>query len=392
MNEPIVKGWCPGALRPMMSGDGLVVRVRPRGGRLTPTQAKGIAELAARHGNGLIDLSARANVQLRGVTEAAHGPLIEGLSALGLIDETTEAESRRNITVTPYWQDGDGVQEVVRSLTEALGHPGAPQTPGKFGYAVDCGAEPVLSETSADIRIERGPGGVLLVRPDGMGSGAEATEESAARLALRLAEWFLESGGAPEGRGRMAAHLARGARLPELFTEIPALPRASAPAPAPGPLPLGFLVGFEFGQMAAETLSILAENGALRITPWRMILIEGATQAPAIPGLITDPADPMLRVTACTGAPGCPQALIETRPLARALCASLAPADRLHVSGCAKGCAHPAPSALTLVGRAGGAIDLIRNGTAADTPSRTGLSPATLTATPALLTETEDAP
>ncbi|MDW4549294.1 precorrin-3B synthase [Defluviimonas sp. D31] len=392
MSDPVIKGWCPGALRPMMSGDGLVVRVRPRGGRLTPAQAKGIAELSARHGNGLIDLSARANVQLRGVTKAAHGPLIEGLSALGLIDETTEAESRRNITVTPYWQDGDGVQEVVRSLTEALGHPGAPRTPGKFGYAVDCGAEPVLSETSADIRIERGPGGVLLVRPDGMGSGADATEETAARLALTLAEWFLETGGAPEGRGRMAAHLARGARLPELFTEIPALPRSSALAPAPGLLPLGFLVGFEFGQMAAETLSILAENGALRITPWRMILIEGATQAPAIPGLITDPADPMLRVTACTGAPGCPQALIETRPLARALCASLAPADRLHVSGCAKGCAHPAPSALTLVGRAGGAIDLIRNGTAADTPSRTGLSPATLTATPALLTETEDAP
>ena len=24
-----IKGWCPGALRPMLSGDGLVVRVRP---------------------------------------------------------------------------------------------------------------------------------------------------------------------------------------------------------------------------------------------------------------------------------------------------------------------------------------------------------------------------
>ncbi len=25
-----IKGWCPGALRPMQSGDGLVVRIRPR--------------------------------------------------------------------------------------------------------------------------------------------------------------------------------------------------------------------------------------------------------------------------------------------------------------------------------------------------------------------------
>ena len=32
---PRVYGWCPGALRPMMSGDGLVVRIRAPLGRLT---------------------------------------------------------------------------------------------------------------------------------------------------------------------------------------------------------------------------------------------------------------------------------------------------------------------------------------------------------------------
>ncbi|MEQ1672674.1 MAG: precorrin-3B synthase, partial [Hyphomicrobium sp.] len=46
MNEFEIKGWCPGALRPMMSGDGLVVRVRPRAGRLTMAQALGIAQAA----------------------------------------------------------------------------------------------------------------------------------------------------------------------------------------------------------------------------------------------------------------------------------------------------------------------------------------------------------
>ncbi|HEX9857735.1 MAG TPA: precorrin-3B synthase, partial [Paracoccaceae bacterium] len=59
---PVIQGWCPGALRPMLSGDGLVVRVRPRLGRLTPDQAAGIAALARAHGTGLLDLSARANV------------------------------------------------------------------------------------------------------------------------------------------------------------------------------------------------------------------------------------------------------------------------------------------------------------------------------------------
>lgn len=65
MSAVAIKGWCPGALRPMLSGDGLVVRVRPHGGRLAATQAAGIAELAARHGNGLIDVTSRANLQVR---------------------------------------------------------------------------------------------------------------------------------------------------------------------------------------------------------------------------------------------------------------------------------------------------------------------------------------
>ena len=37
-----VRGWCPGALRPMQSGDGLIVRLRPRG-HLTPAQLLAIA-------------------------------------------------------------------------------------------------------------------------------------------------------------------------------------------------------------------------------------------------------------------------------------------------------------------------------------------------------------
>ena len=46
---------------------------------------------------------------------------------------------------------------------------------------------------------------------------------------------------------------------------------------------------------------------------------------------------------------------------------------RLHVSGCSKSCAHRGPASLTLVGR-DGRYDLIRNGSAADRPSLTGLT------------------
>ena len=32
---PAAKGWCPGVLAPMQSGDGMLARVRPRGAALS---------------------------------------------------------------------------------------------------------------------------------------------------------------------------------------------------------------------------------------------------------------------------------------------------------------------------------------------------------------------
>ena len=371
MTGPVVHGWCPGALRPMMSGDGLVVRVRAPLGRLTQDQAAGVAELAGRHGNGLIDVSARANVQIRGVTPASHPGLIDGLTTLGLIDRDVAAETRRNLVIQPFWTDRDATHRVAISLTALLAKPDAPDLPGKFGFAVDCGPLPLLRATSADIRIERGESGLIL-RPDGSDLVCPVTEDTAAKAALELARWFLDTGGAPDGRGRMARHLARGAVLPEAFRSQPAA--AGAEPPAPGATPTGQLVALAFGQITAPTLAALAEIGPLRVTPWRMLLLEGATMAPDLPGLIHDAADPRLRIDVCTGAPGCPQGLSSTRDLARELAPLLSPGQRLHVSGCAKGCAHPGPAPLTLTATGPERFDLIREGTADAPPEATGLT------------------
>ncbi len=70
----MIRGWCPGALQPMESGDGWVVRIRPPGGRPGRAQAQAIADAAQTHGNGVIELTGRANLQLRGVTPATHAP------------------------------------------------------------------------------------------------------------------------------------------------------------------------------------------------------------------------------------------------------------------------------------------------------------------------------
>jgi precorrin-3B synthase len=411
-----IKGWCPGALRPMQSGDGLVVRIRPPLGRLTPAQAKAIANAADTHGNGIIDLSARANLQLRGVTEASHGPLIDDLRAQDLIDPDIETETLRNLIVTPFrdipptpslphnggrealapgavrsgdilrlpsppWRGAGGgghpaattdatTGALAAALTAALTR--MPRLPGKFGFALDSGPQPVLTGASVDIRVERAEDGRLILRPEGHPFGQPVTDLAADAIAM--AEWFVASGGITNGRGRMAALIIRGI-VPPGCTLAPAKP---LPTPQPGLHPDGALVALVFGQMRAATLHGLAALGLeIRPTPWRMLFLVGATALPRVPGLITDPADPILRVTSCTGAPDCPQALGETRALARTLAAHLPQDLHLHLSGCAKGCAHPGAADLTLVASASG-YDLVLQGIASATPTLRGLDPTAL--------------
>lgn len=371
MSAPEIKGWCPGALNPMLSGDGWLVRLRPRLGRLEVAQARGIATLAARHGSGMIDLSTRANLQLRGVREAEYPALIEGLRVLGLVDDDAMLEARRNILVSPFWCEGDVMQRLAGRLETALAAPDAPALPAKFGFALDCGESPVLGDISADIRLEAVADG-LICRADGAERGCSVNEAEAVPAMLDLARWFLASSGAPEGRGRMKRHLAGGATLPPDHRAVPCL-QAPPFEPAPGLVAEGALVGLAFGQIDAETFHALAASGPLRLTPWRMLLIEGAAVMPDLPGLITRGDDPLRRVVACTGAPGCFQAKQETRGLARALAPLIPMGGLLHVSGCAKGCAHPSPAPLTFTGTAAG-FSLIRDGDAAAPPAATGLA------------------
>lgn len=361
-----VKGWCPGALRPMMSGDGLVVRVRPFGGRLRSAQADGIASLSAAHGNGLVDVSSRGNLQIRGVSPKNHAALIDGLKRMGVIDQTPEIESRRNILVTPFWEPSDETEVLAAMLTDALVAADALELPSKFGFAVDTAGEPVLQDASADIRFENDVNGQLILVADGMTSGKRVTAANAVAEAVKLARWFVANAG---DITRMKRLVAKGA-VPDGATTPRNLVRF---AHAPGYTSCGALVGLAFGQMRVETLSTLAKYGALRLTPWRLILVESASELPDVEGIITDPTDPLLRITACTGAPRCPQALGETHTLSKTLASHLRVNQTLHVSGCTKGCANPRTAPLTVTAQANG-YALIRDGNAGDTPEYSGLS------------------
>lgn len=367
--RPNAKGWCPGAYRPMMSGDGLVVRLRPMMGRLTADQALAVCELSEQYGSGVMDLTSRANVQLRGIAEADHEAVLQALAALGLLPDDPALEMRRNILVTPDWTDGDMSHRLATDLAARLG--ALPELPAKFGFAVDCGAAPILTQDPADIRFEALDGQVLL-RADGTKAGRLVAVNDAVEAALGLAQWFAESGGG--AAGRMARHLKTAPlpALPAAWTKTPARPARAAYAV--GPSPKGAYYGAAFGQIEAAALRDLIQTSgcaALRVTPWRLIQTEDAAPV-AAQGWITQPDDPLLGIKACVGAPRCASATVDTHRLARALAGKTA--TPLHISGCSKGCAYPRPAALTLVGR-DGAFDLVRAGRPWDEPADTNMAP-----------------
>ena len=369
MSDFAVRGWCPDAWRPMAAGDGLLVRVKPRLGRLTSGQLAGLADAAAAQGNGLIDVTSRANLQLRGVSEQGWPALLAQLIALDLVDTEPRIEQRRNLLVAPDWMPGDDTHRIATALGERLDD--LPDLPGKMGFVVDAGPRPQLADTPGDFRIERGADGQLLLRADGHMTGAAVVRGQEAEALLALAGWFIASGGAAAGRMRRHA-----AALPP-FAAGSMVPAEPGPRTKPGPHPLGAAVGLAFGQIDASGMARLAASGiaAVRVTPWRLLLAEGAPPADA--ALVTDPASAMLRTDACVGAPACPQAQAETRALARRLAPLVS--GRLHVSGCAKGCARAALAEVTVTGRAG-RYDLAFDARADAPPRHAALSAAALLA------------
>lgn len=99
----------------MASGDGLVVRVRPPLGRLTVAQARRLARLALVHGTAALELSSRANVQLRGIAPGRHAAVLRALAAVGLLDADAGRERRRNLVIDPLCRP----QEAVHALGQA---------------------------------------------------------------------------------------------------------------------------------------------------------------------------------------------------------------------------------------------------------------------------------
>ena len=153
---PEIKGWCPGALTPMESGDGLLLRAKIVGSRLSLTQASEIAAIALGCGNGRIDLSQRAQLQIRGVSETTLAAAQARLKSIGLLAPDAATESRLNIVASPLANSASfDANEIAARLARAIAEDHALESlPGKFLFLVDDGSAPGLRDVGADIRLE----------------------------------------------------------------------------------------------------------------------------------------------------------------------------------------------------------------------------------------------
>jgi precorrin-3B synthase len=256
--------------------------------------------------------------------------------------------------------------------------PFAARLSAKLSVAIDGGAALHLDGLTADIRMRAIDDCHLFMSLAGDATTAIAlgvvSLERAVECVVRLFETLAAT--SPQSRMREAI---QGAGL-NTFKSAAAGLLVDGPSPVVRPAadPIGVHplssgnntlgIGLPFGHSDSGTLLRLisavrqASASGLRTSAGRALLLMGlssdATSATVAAvealGFIVDPADPRRRVVACAGAPICASGEIAARAIAPAIAdaaRSLPDGEIIHISGCAKGCAHPGPAPLAVFGR-----------------------------------------
>ncbi len=379
----LIKGWCPGALRPMQSGDGFIIRVRPRIGRVSAEQLETLGEVSARFGDGDLYLTNRANVQIRGVSDLDRNAALEFLSVAKLVDTDPRVESIRNIIIEPAIVP-ESLAEMAVTLAETLEEmlaatPALHELPGKFGVSIQIG--PIIDQhTISDITFSIQTGRIIMVLEGASGCGVSfANVEAAAEGFSNTAIAFLRLQRAwPDMRRMRDAVSGFGADAVASEAEVSlaphGIPLCEAPAPVGdrgGAFGIAFLFG-EIKQAATRLITAFMRSEAIRcaaVSAHRALVFRvDAQQRAALQKLameihgITDPSDFLLRIHTCAGAPSCSRAAVEARRDAQSVLEALRGVSsfsgHVHISGCEKRCAYSGPAAITVIGNASGSYDV----------------------------------
>lgn len=393
---PRRRGACPGLSAPMPTGDGLLVRLQPIG-TVSLAAFAALCAAARLHGNGVIEVTSRGNIQVRGLTGASAPRFAADVAALDIA-------AADGVPVHCNVLAGIGADEVfdaealAAALRDALAQRSlAARLSPKVSVAVDGGGALNLARLAADVRLGAQPvNGEPTLRVAIGGDGDSAINlgtidpAHGVEAVIRLLEVVARYGHPRRARDIIAAEgdpMFRAAVAGLLLPGPDSGRKGATERDAIGNHPLrdGSVacgVGLAFGHADATMLERWAEvakaagAAGLRAAPGRALLAIGVVGAKINAlaaaaeqlGFVTRAGDPRRHVIACAGAPICGSAYIAARAMAPEIAGRAEFA--VHVSGCAKGCAQAGPAALTVVGTAAGCA-LVANGTTRDAPFAT---------------------
>jgi precorrin-3B synthase len=382
----------------MQTGDGLLVRLVPVGTIGLGTLAK-LCAAARMHGNGVVEITARGSMQVRGLTGASAPAFAAEVATLDFVCDDgipVLTDALAGIDAEEL-VDGSILASAVRAALaeKKLAAKLAP----KIAVVIDGGGTPNLDAISADVRLraQNSYGGDVVFHVAVGGDSATAASVGVieggheVEAVVRLLEMI-----ARHGRRDRAKDILKSEGISAFRAAVTGL---LIPAPAlgvrPQREPIGLFplrdqkiavgVGIAFGHVDANVFDRLIEAAksagaeGIRTAPGRALLAIGLAPAQASSfvavaehlGFIVHGQDPRRHVIACAGAPICAAANIPARAIAPVIAAAAAPmldgSLAIHLSGCAKGCANGNTAALTVVGRAIG-CGIVIDGRARDEP------------------------
>ncbi|MGV9711329.1 precorrin-3B synthase [Gordonia sp. NPDC003424] len=354
---------CPGVFTTHAAADGAVARIRLPGGRIRPGQLEALAQAADSVGDGFLELTARGNLQLRGITD------VEAVAAV-VIDAGLAPSSAhdmvRNIEVSPLtgriggvadvWGLADRLDELLRA-DEAI-----TALSGRFLFGIDDGRGDVLRREPDVCAVAHEPDADGLradIVLDGAPLGSARGVDAIAAALIGAAKAFVETA-TDAWRVRDLDDARRGDLDLRIRAGLGQVIGGAVPDPAgpivgwfdqdDGQVLLGAVV--ELGRLPARLAEFVAAVGApIIVTPDREILLgdlgedvaETVVRVLAPMGLIFDANSPWVRATACVGAPGCAKAHAPVRDdLVRHVAEGAAVGEREHWVGCDRGCGSPA--------------------------------------------------
>lgn len=366
---------CPGVFATHAAADGQLARLRLSGGRISAAQLEALAQAAEDLGDGHLELTGRANVQVRGIDPDDVAAFADRVVAAGLAAGHTH-DRVRNIAVSPFagrltggaqmWAVADRLGELL------LESPRAQELSGRFWFGLDDGSGDVLARTPdlAGHWIGDGRAGL---RIGGTGADSTVAIDDLAEVLLSLAHRFLELrtdqwriGELSAGRRALLDEHASGLVLPIEPSSrgqiepvaAPVSPRVGWFGQHDGRVLLGAVV--PFGRLSAQQAQFAAAIGApLIVTPDRELLIadlsesvaETVVRVLAPRGFVFDASSPWTRASACTGSPGCGKSRGDVRGLlAGHLDAGGEITGREHWVGCERGCGAPPDARVRLLG------------------------------------------